>query len=82
MNLSKNITPIAVFWFRRDLRLHDNSGLIQALNSGYKVLPVFVFDDNITEKLEIDDRRISFIFKSVQFIGESLYNAVKDDSNI
>ena len=72
MNSSQNITPIAVFWFRRDLRLHDNSGLFQALNSGYKVLPVFVFDDNITEKLEIDDRRISFIFQAIQFMNKSL----------
>ena len=26
--------PITVFWFRRDLRLEDNVGLYQALQSG------------------------------------------------
>ena len=32
-----------LFWFRRDLRIGDNVGLYNALNSGKKVLPVFVF---------------------------------------
>ncbi len=35
---------IVVFWFRRDLRSHDNTGLSNALNSGFKVLPIFIFD--------------------------------------
>lgn len=39
--------PITVFWFRRDLRLEDNVGLYQALQSGYPVLPLFIFDDAI-----------------------------------
>jgi deoxyribodipyrimidine photo-lyase len=54
--------PIAVFWFRRDLRLEDNAGLWHALQSGYRVLPVFIFDINILERLDAKyDRRISFI---------------------
>ena len=36
--------PVALFWFRRDLRLHDNHGFFKALNSDCKVLPVFIFD--------------------------------------
>ena len=31
---------IAIFWFRRDLRLHDNCALYEALQSGYQVLPI------------------------------------------
>jgi deoxyribodipyrimidine photolyase len=33
---------ITIFWFRRDLRLHDNAGLYHALKSGNPVLP-FLF---------------------------------------
>jgi deoxyribodipyrimidine photo-lyase len=54
--------PLAVFWFRRDLRLHDNHGLFKALSSGLPVLPIFIFDPEILENLEDNaDARVSFI---------------------
>jgi deoxyribodipyrimidine photo-lyase len=40
----------SLFIFRRDLRLHDNSGLNQALRSSDKVLPCFVFDPGQIQK--------------------------------
>ena len=42
---------INIFWFRRDLRLEDNTALDQALASGLPVLPLFIFDTNITDEL-------------------------------
>ena len=54
---------IAVFWFRRDLRMEDNHGLYQALNSGIPVLPLFIFDIEILSKLEDkSDKRVQFIY--------------------
>ncbi len=53
---------IVIFWFRRDLRLEDNHGLNQALQSGKKVLPLFIFDENILTELPSDDRRVSLIY--------------------
>lgn len=50
-----------IFWFRRDLRLNDNKGLYEALSSGDKVLPVFIFDKNILADLPENDARVSFI---------------------
>lgn len=44
-----------IFWFRRDLRLEDNTALDKALASGMLVLPVFIFDTNITDELSSDD---------------------------
>ena len=35
---------LSVFWFRRDLRLHDNHGFFQALDKSKYVLPIFIFD--------------------------------------
>jgi len=57
---------VTIFWFRRDLRLEDNVGLYQALQSEFPVLPIFIFDPEILDKLPKDDARVSFIFKRVQ----------------
>ncbi len=65
--------PLHLFWFRRDLRLHDNHGLYRALTSGVPVLPVFIFDRHILDKLEDrDDRRISFIHDRVGALHREL----------
>lgn len=63
---------VSVFWFRRDLRLEDNTALAKAVSSGYPVLPAFIFDTNITEELPIDDARISFIYRHLQKIHRQL----------
>ena len=71
-----NTEQVAVFWFRRDLRLEDNAGLFHALNSGYRVLPVFIFDRNILDKLESRyDRRVSFIHGALEHLQKQLTEA-------
>ncbi|GAB4410851.1 MAG: deoxyribodipyrimidine photo-lyase [Bacteroidia bacterium] len=52
---------LAAHWFRRDLRLEDNTALHHALRSGYPVLPVFIFDRDILDLLPRRDARVSFI---------------------
>lgn len=57
---------IALFWHRRDLRIYDNAGLYHALKSGLKVLPIFIFDEEILKKLEDrNDARVSFIYQEI-----------------
>lgn len=63
---------ISVFWFRRDLRLEDNTALNHALAFGLPVLPVFIFDENIIDQLPKDDVRISFIYESLKTIHSKL----------
>ena len=63
---------INIFWFRRDLRLDDNTALNHALAEGLPVLPVFIFDTNITEELPADDPRITFIYDNLSQIDKSL----------
>ncbi len=59
--------PIALFWFRRDLRLHDNHGFYRALKSGMPVLPLFIFDTDILDKLEDkSDARLGFIHSRIK----------------
>jgi len=63
---------ISIFWFRRDLRLNDNVGLLEALKGGYPVLPIFIFDKNILDHLPKDDARVTFIFESLNKIDQTL----------
>ncbi|MDD5160115.1 MAG: deoxyribodipyrimidine photo-lyase [Sulfuricurvum sp.] len=57
-----------ILWFRRDLRVEDNPLLSQEGN----VLPIFIFDTDILEKLSANDRRVSFIFNALIRLKENL----------
>ena len=62
-------SKISIFWFRRDLRLHDNVGLKKALSSGKPVLPIFIFDSEILEKLPTrKDGRVDFIHQQLELL--------------
>lgn len=64
--------PISVFWFRRDLRLQDNTALYYALKQGQPVLPIFIFDNDIVEVLQEDDPRVNFIYETLADIDKEL----------
>ena len=67
------MSKVTIFWFRRDLRLHDNAGLYHALKDNKPVIPIFIFDKNILDKLENkEDRRVTFIYQAVKEIQEQL----------
>ena len=57
---------INIIWLRRDLRLEDNAALSNALKSKNTVLPIFIYDSEILEKLSNKkDRRVEFIYESL-----------------
>lgn len=60
------------FWFRRDLRLEDNIGLSEALESSENVQCIFIFDENIILELPDDDHRITFIYDELSKLNEQL----------
>ncbi|MFA4868945.1 MAG: deoxyribodipyrimidine photo-lyase [Pedobacter sp.] len=71
-------SKVAVFWFRRDLRIEDNIGLSHALSGEFPVLPIFIFDPNILERLENKkDRRVDYIHQALTNINSELkqYNS-------
>jgi len=75
--IQKNSTVIdsssTIFWFRRDLRLQDNAGLFHALKENKDVVPIFIFDTTILDKLEDkDDRRVEFIHNSLTVMQQLL----------
>ena len=66
------VEKVTFFWFRRDLRLDDNVGLCHALKSNFKVVPLFIFDDEILDKLPEDDARVGFIHSTLEDISKKL----------
>lgn len=69
------MSKINIFWFRRDLRLEDNAGLYHALNSGLKVIPVFILDTDILNHLEDkEDKRVDYIHQALDAINQELKN--------
>jgi deoxyribodipyrimidine photo-lyase len=70
---------LIVFWFRRDLRTHDNAGLYHALKAaqeeGLRVMPLFIFDRTILDKLDDKrDRRVEFIHHALGEMQQDFTN--------
>ncbi len=64
---------ISIFWFRRDLRLYDNTALYYALQENIPVLPIFIFDSDILDDLkDKSDARVNFIHDQLNEINEQL----------
>ncbi len=72
--MTKKDKPVVnIFWMRRDLRLEDNTALYHALKTRENVLPLFIFNPDILENLEVrPDFRVNFIYKTLVGIKESL----------
>lgn len=71
------------FWFRRDLRLHDNHGLYKALHwakeNQWEVQCVFIFDTEILHRLpHKKDARVQFIHQEVTAIKQKLQQLGSD----
>lgn len=62
----------AYFWFRRDLRLKDNTALFHALTENDSVQCLFIFDRQILDELPTDDARVTFIHSELEKIHHEL----------
>lgn len=70
---AKHTQMINIFWFRRDLRLEDNAGLYHALKSKNPVLPIFIFDTEILDKLSNrKDARVTFLHNTLKELNDEL----------
>lgn len=65
---------MTLFWFRRDLRLQDNKGLVEALKQSESVQPIFIFDTDIINELPKDDARLNFIYDQLEDLHNLLNN--------
>jgi deoxyribodipyrimidine photo-lyase len=49
-----------IFWFKRDLRTDDNTGLLNAVRDSGEVLPLYVLEDSILGKYPDGGKRLGF----------------------
>ena len=71
--IKKDKTVVNIFWMRRDLRLEDNTALFHALKTRENVLPLFIYNPDILERMEVrPDFRVNFIYKTIAGIKETL----------
>jgi deoxyribodipyrimidine photo-lyase len=64
--------PSGLVWLRRDLRVHDNAALYQALKHCRQVHVAFVFDTALLGALPRVDRRVEFIRESLVQLDQRL----------
>ena len=65
----------AIFWFRNNLRIHDNPAFAKALEESDEVIPVYLFEDrewHATNPRRINHFRGRFILQSLQCLQDSL----------
>ena len=62
-----------IVWLRQDLRLHDNEAIINALNKGEEVIPVYVFDERT-----FNDKTAFGFRKTEKYRAQFIIDAVKD----
>ena len=63
----------SIFWFRQDLRVQDNTGLFEAVHGSEEVLPVFILDENITQKFGgLEDQKFWFLREALEKISSDL----------
>lgn len=68
-----SLTPV-IHWFRRDLRLQDNTALHHAISSGAPVLPVFIFDDRLLKSDRVGAPRVAFMLHALQALDNAVRN--------
>ena len=61
-----------LLWFRRDLRVSDNTALHQACARKVPVLPVFIFDPEILKKKKEVVRRTAFLLSALESLSANL----------
>jgi deoxyribodipyrimidine photo-lyase len=66
---------VIVHWFRRDLRLRDNTALSRAARDAERVVPVFILDDHYAADPQVGPARFRFLRESLEELAASLSRA-------
>jgi len=69
--MQKKQNKISLVWFRNDLRIHDNTSLVTAINSSKIVIAVYCFDPRHFEKynyglLKTEKYRAKFLIETIK----------------
>ena len=61
-----------IHWFRRDLRISDNTALHEAERRGQRMVPVYVFDPAQLSRPDVGAASLAFGLKSLQSLHDNL----------
>jgi len=65
----------SIFIFRRDYRLNDNIGLLEALAKSIEVIPIFIFTpEQLVNNPYKSDNAVQFMIESLEDLDEQLKN--------
>ena len=63
---------IAIFCFRNDFRLEDNPALSEAINQGFEIIPVFIYEPKSSQNLQPGGASRWWLNQSILDIDKSL----------
>ena len=63
------MNQVTVFWFRKDLRIHDNIALYNASNSKNPVA-IYIYDPEITEEEDFSSIHLELINDSIEELSK------------
>lgn len=72
LHMSISDKKVAIHWFRKGLRLHDNPGLIHACKSTNKVYPVFCIDPHFAKPDIVGVNRYNFLLETLDDLDKNL----------
>jgi deoxyribodipyrimidine photo-lyase len=61
-----------IHWFRRDLRVTDNTALAAAAARAETVIPLFIFEDAFRTGPDVGAARLAFLLQSVELLRKNL----------
>ena len=61
-----------IHWFRRDLRVSDNTALSEAARRAEQVIPVFIFEEAFRTGPDVGAARLAFLLQSVEALRKEL----------
>jgi len=61
-----------IHWFRRDLRILDNTALSEASRRAEQVVPVFIIEDAFRTGPDVGAARLAFLLQSPRSLQKNL----------
>merc|ERR1719453_1322265 len=63
---------VAIVWFRKCLRIHDNAALCEAAKTADSVYPIFIIDPHFAEPSKVGVNRYNFLLESLRDLDSQL----------
>lgn len=63
---------VVIHWFRRDLRLSDNTALAEAASRAAQVVPVFILEEGLYTGPDVSAARLAFVLQALRALDQEL----------